>query len=221
MARRISIIGAAILACTVSFTTVSSARGAITELQDLPSATATKFEVANASWFTDKPDGFYMYIAGATRNVDLVEQRSRTMAYINKVKCEVCHTQGAMVIMCMGATRPKRIPERNFTFDPEMNDTRLKIGKSVIRWKGRYQPAHSTPHGVDPNSGARASVRLGRWATATGRVLDERFEGRRWVDSGYLTQGITSRVLLNTADGRIWIGRKGLVRYSYRFEIPR
>jgi hypothetical protein len=161
-----------------------------------------------------------MYFAGAARFATESTQGFKTVAFVDKSKCAVAKTKNVKVIACSGSARAKRIEESKFQFDPAMSETRVDFDGNHVRWVGQDLPQPWAFPIADPAFGALVFGSVDRWAIASGRVLGQRFKGKKWSDFGYLSQGVFGGVLIYAPSAEITMDEEGRVHYRVRIEVP-
>ena len=185
-----------------------------------PGVVGSVFQNALGSWLIKEDGDVYMYFAGAARFATETTQSFKTVAFVDKSKCAVAKTKNLKVIACSGSARAKKIEDSKFQFDPTMSETSVDFDGNHVRWVGQDLPQPSAFPIADPAFGALAFGSVDRWAIPSGRVLGQRFTGKKWSDFGYLSQGIFAGVLINTPTVDVTMDDNGRIHYRFRVEVP-
>lgn len=175
------------------------------------------FQAADAVWTRKEAKGTFMYLAVGLHHTNLANQRTKTLAFIDRSKCVVAKTEDIKVTVCAGSARGRKVSSERFGFDPLMSEATLRFQGNKVKWRAEDLPEPWAFPAADPSWGAIAFASVDRWATASGTVLGRRFKETRWSDWGSLSQGAFAGVILNGGpNARIWYDEKD-DRIHYRF----
>jgi hypothetical protein len=195
-------------------------QGAVAE--PMPGAFSSVYRSGDAVWLRKEHGDTFMYFAGATHSINLMNQKMATFAFADRSKCAVAETKHLKVIACSGSGHAKKIDPSHFEFDPLMETARLDYEDAHVRWMAKQDIQPDAWPYADPSFGAFASASVSRYSRATGRLLGTDIEGHSWMDMAFLGEGMYAFAWITTPVGRYRVDpATNTVHYRFRFEIPR